>query len=402
MFRCTTDARLEDRCPSRNYYLRPAILFTFSLFVLICFRALAHEDSDPDMIRFYVGTYTTGESEGIYLGELDRTEGTFQLVGLAGEAANPSFLALHPTESYLYAVGELGNYNNRAGGAVFAFAINEETGMLTALNSESSLAGAPCHIAVDATGQSVYAANYSGGNVIGLPLKDDGSVGPVASLIQHEGAGPHESRQEKAHAHCVNLDPSNNLLLVCDLGVDRIYLYDVDHETAELTPHDPPFASLKPGDGPRHLAFHPNNEWVYVINELASTITSFAYDVEEGELEEFQTISTLPEEFEGQSTTAEVVVHPSGRFVYGSNRGHESIAVFAVDQETGQLTFVEHESCGGSWPRCFAVDPTGRYMIVANQKTNNIVLYEIDQENGELTPTGDTLEVGAPVCILFQ
>jgi len=402
MFRPTIDARVEECAEQRKFFLRPAILFTFCLLVLTCLRAFTQDDADPDTIRFYIGTYTTGDSEGIYLGELDRTEGTLQLVGLAGEAENPSFLALHPTESYLYAVGELGRYNNRAGGAVFAFAMDKESGMLTLLNGESSLAGAPCHIVVDETGKCVYAANYSGGNVIGLPIQEDGRVAPVASLIQHEGSGPNESRQEKAHAHCVNLDPSGDVLLVCDLGVDRVYLYDINHETAELSPHDPPFATLKPGDGPRHLAFHPNEEWVYVINELASTITAFAYDVEEGELEEFQTISTLPEDFEGRSTTAEVVVHPSGRFVYGSNRGHESIAVFAVDQETGRLTFVERESCGGSCPRCFAVDPSGRYMIVANQRTNNIVLYEIDQEDGGLTPTGDELEVGAPVCILVQ
>lgn len=371
-----------------------SLLVCFAFTVVECVAA-----GESDTIRVYLGTYTRGDSEGVYVCDLDRTAGVLKNLRLAGKAENPAFLTFHPTQPLCYAIGEMGRYNDRPGGAVFAFKVDDETGSLEMINAESSLAGAPCHVTTDAEGRFVFAANYSGGNVISLPIRKDGGVAPVVSLIQHEGAGPNKQRQEKAHAHSVDMDPKGRLL-VCDLGVDRVFIYNVDPDTGELAQHAA--LTLAPGSGPRHLALHPENGCLYVLNELASTISVFTYDEEQGDGEIQQTITTLPEGFAEQNTTAEIIIDPSGRFVYASNRGHNSIAVFAIDPETGKLTFVERESSGGEWPRCFGIDPSGRFLVSANQYTDNVALYRIDQETGELSPTGSTVLVGQAVCVKFR
>ena len=346
--------------------------------------------------RMYVGPYTGDESKGIYLYEFDTSDGRLTSKGLAGEAQNPSFQALHPTRPLLYSVGEMG-----AGGAVYAFKIDTDTGKLTLLNTVSSVGPGPCHIAVDQTGQCVVIANYGGGSVASYAFNDDGSLSEAKSFFQHEGSGPNQQRQKGPHAHCANFSPDNRFVLVNDLGLDKLFVYRVDPKEGTIEPNDPPFAKLAPGAGPRHLAFHPNGKIVYVINELDSTVTVFDYDAENGKLTEKQTITTLPEGFDGQNTTAEIFVHPSGKFVYGSNRGHNSIVVYAVDPDSGKLSFVQRESSGGDWPRNFVIDPSGRYLLVAHQKSDDIIGFEIDQNTGKIKPTGVRAELSQPVCITF-
>ncbi len=362
--------------------------------------APAGKEQGPDKLRVYVGTYTAGtKSKGIYRLDLDLASGQLTPPTLAGAAGNPSFLALHPNGRFLYAVNESNTFLPKKTGAVTAFAIDSK-GDLTFLNHRSSGGAAPCHLIVDKAGKNVLAANYSGGNACVLPIRSDGRLGEATSVVQsdYKGSGVNKGRQEGPHAHSINLDAANRFAFVADLGLDKVLSYRFDSAKGTLKPTDPPAVDLAPGAGPRHFAFHPDGRQAYVINELDSTITTLSYDPERGALKTLQTVSTLPKSVKGNST-AEVQVHPSGKFVYGSNRGHNSIAIFKVAEKTGELTPAGHQGEGIKVPRNFGIDPTGAYLLVANQAGDTVLVFRINRETGALTPTGGRAEVPAPVCI---
>lgn len=357
--------------------------------------------SIPDQLRLYVGTYTRGESKGIYVCDFDRTTGTLTVAENTARVPNPSFLACHPNGQFLYSVSETGAFRGSPSGSVAAFSIDPSSGALTLLNQQLSHGKAPCHLTVDATGSAVLVANYSTGSVAVLPIRDDGALGEASCVIQHRGSSVNKQRQNGPHAHSINLGPANRYAFAADLGLDRVLIYRFDREAGGLTPSDPPSASVPPGAGPRHFAIHPTQPYAYVINELDSTLTAFAYGAGSGSLQPIQTLSTLPTEFSGPNSCADVHVHPSGAFVYGSNRGHNSIAVFKVDSASGRLTATGHESTQGRNPRNFAIDPSGGFLLAANQDSGSIVVFGIDQGTGRLTPSGSEAEVPFPVCISF-
>lgn len=294
---------------------------------------------------------------------------------------------------------EVDEIDGKRTGAVAAFAIKDD-GSLTPGNRESSGGQGPCHLVVDKSGKNVLVANYGGGSVACLPIDRYGRLSKASAFIQHKGKSVDRARQEAPHAHSVNLDPANRYAFVADLGLDQVLVYRFDADKGSLEPNDPPAAKVKPGSGPRHFAFHPSGRFAYVINEMASTITAFSYDAAKGVLTELQTISTLPEEVKGNST-AEVQVHPSGKFVYGSNRGHNSIAGFAVDAKSGKLSAIGHQSTGGKTPRNFAIDPSGKYLLAENQDSDTIVVLAIDDDSGKLSPTGNEIKIAKPVCVKF-
>ncbi len=348
-----------------------------------------------------LGTYTRGRSRGIYRCRLDLRTGRLSEPELAAESTSPSFLAVHPTKRFLYAVNEVGRFRDERAGAVSAFALDSRSGQLRPLNQRSTVGPGPCHLTLDATGRFVLVANYSGGSVAVLPVLDDGSLGEAVQFVQHAGRSVDPRRQKAPHAHCVTLAPSNRFAVVADLGLDKLLVYRFDPQTGSLTPNRPPSVSVQPGSGPRHFVFHPSGRWAYVINELASTVTVLAWDGQRGTLQPLQTVSTLPADFEGRNTTAELAVHPNGRFLYGSNRGHDSLAVFRVDAQTGRLRLVQHVSTQGRTPRHFALDPTGRFLLAENQDSGTVVVFRVDADTGRLTPTGSRVRVDFPVCAVF-
>lgn len=358
----------------------------------------------------YVGTYTTretfvsGRAEGIYAFRFDPATGALSPAHTSSAVVNPSYLAIHPSRRYLYSVNEVYSPEGATepGGGVSSFAIDQESGALTFLNRQASHGGAPCHLVVDQSGKFVLVANYSTGSIALLPIQDDGSLASASDVVQHAGSSVNPQRQQGPHAHSINLDRANRFALVCDLGLDKILTYRLDAATAKLVPHDTPWAEARAGAGPRHLDVHPNGRYAYVINELDSTIDAFAYDAAAGTLRCVQSLSTLPEDFSGRSHCADVHVHPNGRFVYGSNRGHNSIAVFAIDAASGQLTAMGHTSTQGKTPRNFTLDPTGQFLLAANQDSDTIVTFRVDPERGTLTPAGPVTTAPTPVCIKFM
>lgn len=363
--------------------------------------SVAAAEGDGSSMWVFIGTYTQGGSEGIYAAKFDPSTGRLGKAHLAGKMEHPSFLAIHPSGKFLYAVGEITDYEGQPSGFVQAFEIDSNDASLTPLNRMATAGGAPCHLVVDAAGHTVLVANYVGGNVATFTIEPDGRLGKRVSVQQHAGSSVNAQRQKEPHAHSINLDAANRFAYAADLGVDKIYIYRFNAATGELsTDGAPRNAQVAPGSGPRHFAFHPTRPFAYVINELRSTIDVFEHDAESGVLTPRQTISTLPEGYAEDSFTAEVVVHPSGKFVYGSNRGHDSIAVFRVE-DSGQLTPVEIEKTRGKTPRNFAIDPSGKYLFAENQGSDSIVLFRIDPQSGELEATGETLEVPVPVCVKF-
>lgn len=370
------------------------------LVLLLGAPAPAADPAKPDKLWVYFGTYTGKKSKGIYRAQLDLATGKLTAPVLAGEAVNPSFLALHPSGRFLYAVGEVAKFKGESAGGVVAFALDPKTGDLTALNQQSSRGGGPCHIVVDAQGKNALVANYGGGSVAALPIGADGKLAPATAFIQHEGSGVNKQRQEKPHAHSINLDAANRFAFAADLGLDKVLVYRFDPAKGTLTPHAPPAAPVPAGSGPRHFAFHPSGHFAYVINEMLCTVTGFVYDAGKGTLKELQTITTLPHEVKAGYSTAEVVVHPSGKFLYGSNRGHDSIAIFTIDPACGLLTAVGHEPTRGKTPRNFNVDPTGTYLLAANQNSDTVTVFRIDPATGKLGFVSQT-EVPAPVCVKF-
>jgi 6-phosphogluconolactonase len=349
----------------------------------------------------YVGAYTP-RAEGISVWRFDAATGKFTPLGLAAKSENPSFLAAHPNGRFLYAVNEISNFEKkRRNGAVSAFAIDPASGKLTLLNRQPSSGDGPCHLALDHQGKCLIVANYNNGSIGSYPVGDDGLLSQATGFFQNKGAGSMPQRQDGPHAHCVAISPDDRFALVADLGLDEVLLYRLNAATARMEANDPRFVKVAPASGPRHLAFHPNGRFLYLINEMGSSIVTFAYDAQAGSLRELQTVSTLPKDFKGQNDDAEIQVHPSGKFVYGSNRGNDSIAVFAVDPKTGTLALVEIVPTKGKTPRGFGIDPTGAYLIAANQNSDNMVVFRIDQTSGRLKPTGQVLDALTPVSVLF-
>jgi 6-phosphogluconolactonase len=357
----------------------------------------------PNTMLVYIGTYTGPKSKGIYVSRLDLAAGTLSTPELAAASANPSFLAIHPTRELLYAVNEIGQYEGKPSGSVSAFAIERATGTLKALNQQPSVGAGPAHITVDHGGRNVLVANYGGGSVAVLPIAADGTLKAATAFMQHAGSSVNASRQKEPHAHSVIVDSRDRFAYVADLGIDKVMVYRLDAAAGTLTAADPAFTAVQAGAGPRHVSLHPNGRYAYVINELTNSVTAFTRDAERGALTTMQTVSTLPAGTEAPPTfsTAEVLVHPSGRFLYGSNRGHDSITLFTIDEKTGRLTFVETQPTQGSTPRGFGIDPTGAYLIAGNQRSDTVIVFRIDQKTGRLTPTGSKIEVGAPVSVKF-
>jgi 6-phosphogluconolactonase len=351
-----------------------------------------------ESIDVYFGTYTSGGngSKGIYRSVLNTDTGKLSAPVLAAEAKNPSFLEIHPNGRYLYAVSESGG-----AGTVSAYAIEPDTKNLKLLNAQSSGGSGPCHVNIDYAGKNVLVANYGSGSASVIPINSDGSLAEPTGFVQHEGSSVNPQRQKGPHAHSINISPDNRFAFVADLGLDKVMIYKLDVENGTITANDPAFAKVKPGSGPRHFTFGIDGKYAYVINEMGGTITAFGYKPASGALTEIQTITTLPDGFDGSNSCAEVRVHPSGRFLYGSNRGHDSIAVYRIDPAKGTLTFVEHEKADIKTPRNFNIDPTGKYCLVANQGADSVVVFKIDQKTGDLEPTGNKIQIGRPVCIRF-
>jgi 6-phosphogluconolactonase len=355
--------------------------------------------AEPGKFWVFVGTYTDGKSKGIYRMVFDPATGKLSEPELAAELDNPSFLAVHPTHKYLYAANESSSAENA--GAVTAFALDAKSGELTKLNRQSTVGDGPCHLVVDATGKNVLVANYGGGSVAVLPIGPDGKLAPASDFIQHKGTVFDPRRQGKPHAHSVNLDKANRFAAVADLGLDRIFFYKFDPIHGKLSPNDPPAAKVKDRSGPRHFAFHPDGKHAYVINEINCTVTAFDYDADHGTLTEIQTVPTMPVAVARGHSTAEVVVHPSGKFLYGSNRGHDSLAVYTIEPATGRLKVVEYKPTGGKTPRNFAVDPTGSFVLAENLGSGTIVVFRVNPETGALDATGQVVEVPSPSCVKF-
>ncbi len=361
--------------------------------------APAASASQSDAFVVYVGTFTGAANAGIYAFSFDARTGKASPASLAAETPRPGMLALHPTGRFLYAANETDEYQGRPSGAISAYAIREG-GRLELLNVQASGGRGPCFLSIDPSGRCVLVAHYNGGCVSTLPIGPDGRLGKVATLIQHAGSSIDPRRQTHAYAHWIAPDPENRHALACDLGQDKVISYGLDPATAMLTRNDPPFTRVAPGSGPRHLAFHPNGRWAYVISEMGNTITAFDYDGSRGSLRELQVVSTLPARFTGVSTGAEIAVHPNGRFVYGSNRGDDSIVVFAVNRN-GRLKLVQRQPTLGRTPRAFTIDPSGRWLLVGNQESNEIRVFRVDPDSGRLAPTNETVDVGAPSSLVF-
>jgi len=358
----------------------------------------------------FVGTYTEpilfgtgqilhGKGRGIYVFRFDVDSGVLEPCYLATGVRNPSYLAIHPSHRYLYAVNESKEFEGRASGAISAFALDPETGRLTFINQKATHGADPCHLAVTKTGDRVLVANFTSGSVCLLPIGPDGILGDASHIVQHHGRSVDPRRQAGPHAHAVTLDLQDRFVFVPDLGIDQVMIYELDAIRGTLKPHRPAWTAVRPGAGPRQLVIHPKGRFVYLINELDSTITAFRYDGERGALAEIQTLPTLPEEFDGDSTCAEVQISPDGNLLYGSNRGHDSLVIYAIDKTEGALTCVGHVGTRGKTPRNFTIDPEGNWIIVANQDSDNLTVFRIDHGNSNLIPVGDPITVPTPVCV---
>jgi len=349
----------------------------------------------------YVGTYNKARSRGIHAFRFDVATGHLASLGLATEAVNPTFVTTDPRGRFLYATKEVTRHEGKKSGAVRAFAIDRKTGKLRFLNEVASGGTIPCYVSMDKTGKFVLVANYGSGSVEVIRVRNDGRLGEVTAFHQRAGTSVNPDRQEGPHAHWINVSPDNRFALSSDLGLDKVFIYRFDERKGTLDPNDPAYAVVAPGSGPRHIAFAPSGRFLYLINELKSTITTFSFDAARGALGKLQTVSTLPKNYTGQSDGAEIAVSPSGKFVYSSNRGHDSIAVFAVDSKTGTLTAVERVPTQGKIPRHFAIDPTGAYLLAGNQESDRLMVFRIDQKTGRLAATGQSLHVPSPACVRF-
>jgi 6-phosphogluconolactonase len=350
----------------------------------------------------YVGTYTTKqESKGIYAYRFDAATGKLADGALVAQSTDPSFVAISPNGKYLYAVNEVGDFNGQKSGAVSAFATDPKTTKLKLLNQVSTHGAGPCYVSLDSTGKWVLVANYDAGSVATFEVQGDGSLSLVKGFVQHSGSSVDKERQAGPHAHWIATSPDNRFALAADLGLDDVLVYKLDFEKGSLTPNTPPYAQLKPGSGPRHVAFHPNGKFAYVLTEMATTVTAFSWDAKKGALTTIQTVPTLPKDYSGPTEAAEIVVHPSGKFLYASNRaGVDTITVFSIDAK-GMLKETQRVSTKGRTPRNFAIDPTGQYLLAANEESGNIVVLKIDAGTGALTATGEEVKVSSPVSLAF-
>jgi 6-phosphogluconolactonase len=375
-----------------------------ALILLLSWLTLSAAAPQKNRYLIYVGTYTEGEGatgKGIYAFRYNANTGDVTPLGLAAETTNPSWVTVHPNGRFLYAVNEVQKYQGPNSGGVSAFSIDRLTGKLTFLNQVASRGADPCYVTVDRSGKYVLVANYTGGSVAVFPILADGKLGEASAFVQHTGHGTNPQRQEGPHAHSIDMSPDNRFAFVDDLGLDEVLIYKFDSAKGTLTPNDPPYAKLDPDTGPRHFALNPDGKFAYVIGEMGHTVTVFSVDPKTESLHQLQTISTLPQGYKERNDDAEIEVHPSGKFLYASNRGHESIAVYSIDPVRGTLTLVELAHTQGKEPRSFAIDPTGKLLFAANQNSNNIVMFKIDQRTGRLSPTGQVLDVGSPVCVKF-
>ncbi len=354
--------------------------------------------ASSDVYSVYVGTYQPEGRDGLFHLRFDAVTGRLSQQSAVSSVTHASFLALHPTGGHLYAASEA---PGGADGEICAFASDPLTGDLSPLNRRTAHGHSTCHVAVDSTGRCVLAANYGSPTVVMYPLQPDGSLGEVPVVVRHQGTSAHP-RQTEPHPHSANIDPSNRFVYCPDLGIDKVMVYRLDTAAGTLTPSDPPFARTAPGAGPRHFAFHPTLPFAYVVNEIDSTVLAYRWDRSSGTLEALRAVTTLPAGFEGRSHCADIHVHPSGRFLYASNRGHDSIAVYRIDQTSGLPEPVGHEATQGKTPRNFALDPTGAFLLTANQGSDSIVVFRIDPATGQLQPTGEGARLPTPVCLKFR
>jgi 6-phosphogluconolactonase len=345
----------------------------------------------------YIGAYTRpqGRAEGIARCRFDAATGALSEAQTVAECANPSFLAFDAAERYVFSVDEINE------GGVSAYARDTTTGALTLLNSQPTDGAAPCHLSVDTSGRYLLSANYKNGSIAVHPIQPDGRLGAATATVQHTGSSVNPQRQAGPHAHMITPDPAGRYILVADLGLDKVLVYQLDRSAGKLAPQAG-YGQANPGAGPRQIAFHPGAAYLSVLNEIDSTITTYAYDQQRGLLDAVQTVSTLPAGFTGDNTCARIEAHANGKFVYASNRGHDSIAIFALDAATGRLAAAGHASTQGHTPRHFAIDPTGAWLLAANQGSDNIVVFRIDRTTGQLSPTGQQVQTPSPVCLIFS
>lgn len=377
---------------------KPFLKLPMLIGVLILLTAATHAVDYRYLV--YVGTYTDKDSKGIYAFRFDPTTGATDPIGLVAETANPSFLAVNPGGKYLYAANEVNNFQGAPTGSVSTFSIDEHSGRLSLLQRVSSLGAGPAHLSLDRTGRYLLVANYDSGNIASFPVEKDGRLGPRSAFVQHTGSSVNKDRQSGPHAHEIQAGVDDKFVFAADLGLDELLVYRFDSKTGSLTPASPAFAKVNPGAGPRHFTFAPSGKFVYLVNEMASTVTVFSFRAGGG-LSELQTISTLASDFKGENTTAEIEVDASGKFLYVSNRGDDSIAVFAIDTSSGRLSAVERVATGGKTPRHFTLDPTGKWLFAANQDSNDVTIFRVDPSSGRLTRTDRMLHVAAPVCVVF-
>lgn len=393
----------------RKILKRLSITLCLSLFAGAS--ALSQDSNDQAHARkhqqgyfVYVGTYTGPKSKGIYVYRFDEAQGQLSPAGLAGEIVNPSFVVTDPAQRHLYAVSEVSKRDpstNKASGFISSFAIDPKDGSLKFLNEVPSGGGGPCHLAVDRTGKILFVANYGSGNVSSFAIQDDGSIGAMTGFDQHSGSSVNPKRQQGPHAHSVVISPDNRFLFVPDLGLDRVVIYRIDAAKRTFALNDPAYVSVNPGLGPRHFIFGAGAKFAYAVCEMGSSVVVFSYDQAKGKLTPLQTISTLPEGFSGENGSAEIQLGPSGRFLYASNRGNDSITEFRIDRKTGLLTKIQVVPTQGKTPRNFVIDPTGRYLLAANQDSNNVVVFRINPDDGQLSPAIQTVDAPSPVSLLF-
>jgi 6-phosphogluconolactonase len=360
------------------------------------------EAKPPSQYLAFIGTYTNKtDSKGIYAFRFDATTGTLSPLGVAAQTQEPSFVTISSNQKFLYAVNELPTFGGKSSGAITSYSLDRRTGKLSQLSQVPSGGADPCYLSLDHTGKYLLVANYTGGSVATFPVAPDGHLGAASAFVQHTGSGPNKEHQEGPHAHYIAASADNRRVFVADLGLDEVLIYRFDPSNGSLTASDPPYVKLAPGAGPRHIAFHPNGKFAYVVSELNSTVTAFAFNPANTSFSNLQVVSTIPKDFTAHNDTAEIVVHPSGKFLYASNRGRDSIAVFAIDQAKGTLTPAGDFSTTGKTPRNFALDPTANFLLAANQESNNIAVFRINLATGALNPTGPATEVPAPVDIVF-
>ena len=360
------------------------------------------DEAKPEGDLLYVGTYTEGvRSDGIHVIRMNRRTGQLRLVCSVDAGADPSFLAVHPEGRVLYAVNELENYNGKPTGAVSAFTITRDTGALTRLNEQPSEGGAPCYVSVDKTGKVVLVANYASGSIAAFPIDATGALGRASSVVQHTGEGSDAERQKTPHAHCVRCDPTNHFVIAADLGADRVFVYRFDVDGKTLSHVEGGDAVMRPGAGPRHIAFHPTLPLVFVANELDSTVATLRFDAKRGVLSPLEAHSTVPAAWTGMNYPGDIHVSPNGRTLYVSNRGHNSIAVFSVAETRGALVLEQVISTEGDWPRNFSLHPAGKWLLVANQRSGSVVVFARDPGNGKLKATPQRIALSSPVCLAF-